>query len=81
MDYAYIPVFYQGWLRKALQYQRHDAELIADLTSVRDDHAYIADVQAKLIDKYHRDDLRKGREEVIEEIKRSPLSGRSRRSR
>jgi hypothetical protein len=71
IDYDLVPPFYRSWLSNALQAKRRDDALTQELTSMRDEHAEVAAFQARLIDMYDRDELRNGREKIIDACKTS----------
>jgi hypothetical protein len=67
-DIERIPPYYRSQIRTALTtapagYVR---ELIANLVRIRDDHAEVARHERELIARFDTDELRAGREEVIE---------------
>jgi hypothetical protein len=70
-DYDLVPPFYRSWLSNALEAERWDDALVQELTTTRDQHAEVAAFQARLIDMYDRDELRVGREKVIDASKTS----------
>jgi hypothetical protein len=71
MGFDRIPIFYSGWLRNALANRRRDDELVGGLMDVRNDHRDVAESLTKHIEKYDREGLREGREEVLESFRRA----------
>jgi asparagine synthetase A len=71
IDCSVIPDFYREWTRNALARHKHDSELIKDLTLMRDDHEWMAKRHDEAIDRFDRDGLREGREEVLADLKSS----------
>jgi hypothetical protein len=71
IDDDLIPPSYRSWLSNAIQTKRYDEELVQELMTVRDQHATVAAFQARLIDMYDRDELRGGREDVLDASKMS----------
>jgi hypothetical protein len=66
VDLEMVPPFYRSWLRNALEGQRNDVALIQDLTSVRNEHAQVAEFQARLIESYEQNGLCNSRRSVVE---------------